>query len=231
MRISQFFAMSVVCRFISLLLVFVTGCELYFGDVETDKPDAGSPDAEVTNPTCASLGCAQAPSGSAVAWEPCLPGSETCYCLSPPVACDPTPTCVSMGCDGTQSVPLYCPEGQDTCFCAAPHGPDGWCVDPPLVEAFLSTDEGNSASVNFKVNCPKGTPDGPHRGAVELFAGMEVAGIESFTWTCSASEHTFTWIRLPCGTDIWARAVALHPTTGEPTYLLTVHSSTASCNL
>lgn len=47
------------------------------------------------------------------------------------------PACADMGCDGTQEVPLYCPDhpGRDgqppvdgSCFCAAPDGPDGWCV-------------------------------------------------------------------------------------------------------
>lgn len=39
------------------------------------------------------------------------------------------PTCEEMGCDGTQSVPLYCPTtGKGPCFCAAPDGTDGWCL-------------------------------------------------------------------------------------------------------
>lgn len=44
------------------------------------------------------------------------------------------PSCKSMGCDGSQAVALYCPEhdedqpAEGSCFCAAPDGPDGWCV-------------------------------------------------------------------------------------------------------
>lgn len=36
------------------------------------------------------------------------------------------PTCVEMGCDGTQSVPLYCPGDEEICFCVTDN-PDGWC--------------------------------------------------------------------------------------------------------
>lgn len=48
----------------------------------------------------------------------------------------PVPTCKSMGCDGTQEVPLYCPGPDDdpmgqpyegTCFCTSPDEQDGWC--------------------------------------------------------------------------------------------------------
>jgi hypothetical protein len=59
---------------------------------------------------------------------------------APPVDADPNfdggcPVllpCSFLGCDGTQSVPLYCPtDGSapqtDACFCASPDGPDGWC--------------------------------------------------------------------------------------------------------
>lgn len=45
------------------------------------------------------------------------------------------PSCKSIGCDGTQKVPLYCPvDGEDeeqprdgACFCA-PDGEDQWCM-------------------------------------------------------------------------------------------------------
>jgi|JI10StandDraft_1071094.scaffolds.fasta_scaffold241418_2 hypothetical protein len=248
MRNTQIFTLSITCRIISLLLVFITGCELYFGDVETDTPDATAvaPDAwridastpiDAGRPDAAALdSCETAcPGQEYTPWNDtagncmyviCRPSYDHCAC-PPPV----TPTCASLGCDGTQEAPLVCPDDGGPCFCSSSIGQDGLCIDPPLVEAFLFTGEVNSASVNFKVNCPQGSTDGPHQGAVELYAAYGLVGIKTFTWTCSESEHMLTWANLPCGTDIWARAVALHPTTGEPTYLLTVHSSTAPCNL
>lgn len=249
MRVSQFFTMSLICRFISLLLVFVTGCSLYFGDVETDSPDAmvsvpdarqvdaapavdaGTPDAE--NLEACDTAC---PGQEYTPWYDnagncqyviCRPSYGHCACPAPP---PPLPTCAAMGCDGTQAVPLVCPDDGGPCFCAAPTGPDGMCVDPPLVEAFLYAETNGAMSVDFKVNCPLGAPDGPHQGAIEFFAGMQVAGIVTFEWSCSASEHTLTLSNLPCGEDAWARAVVLHPITSDPTYLLTVHAPTMACN-
>ena len=39
--------------------------------------------------------------------------------------------CARLGCDGTQSIPLWCPDPNDMaipCFCAAPHLSDEWCL-------------------------------------------------------------------------------------------------------
>ena len=143
MRFGQFVTLSVFCRTLVFILVLALGgCELYLGDdtAPDDQPDAGeviqvdaTPDVQVPTPdapvleACSDV-CAgeeynewRNPDGSC-AYVICRPSYRHCAC---PV---PLPTCVAMGCDGTQNIPLQCPDEGGPCFCAAPDGPDGWCT-------------------------------------------------------------------------------------------------------
>lgn len=104
------------------------------------------------------------------------------------------------------------------------------CACPlPLLEARLYSVSSGSVAVEFHVNCPDNAPNGPHRGGVELYANNQVVSIQSFDWTCDYSTAVSTWLELPCGADVWARAIALHPVTGDPVYQLTPHITTESC--
>jgi hypothetical protein len=106
----------------------------------------------------------------------------------------------------------------------------GHCACPlPLLETRLYAVSNSSVAVEFHVNCPADAPNGPHRGGVELYANDQVVSVQSFDWTCAYSTVVSTWLSLPCGADVWARGVALHPATGNPVYLVTPHITTDAC--
>lgn len=118
----------------------------------------------------------------------------------------------------------------DAAIDAAPDGPDA--PPAPLVEVEVTIGPDGPlyrATVAFSVNCPDGAPDGPHRGGVELYVGGALHDVTAFDWTCDFSWSSSTWFDLPCGVDVWARGVIVHPVTGEPAYQLTTTTHTPEC--
>jgi len=128
MSFGQFVALSIFYCVVALIAVlFFGGCELYAPDLEADAGfvDAAMPDAEilgVCETFCEGEELTPWMVDGECAYNICRPSYLHCLCY------EDYPTCVSMGCDGTQNVPLYCPVGGGPCFCASPEGPDGWCT-------------------------------------------------------------------------------------------------------
>lgn len=79
---------SSVTKILAVLVVlFVQACAVETDTGEDTGEDSFSSDSE-TVPTCAELGCPNAPSGSSIIWEPCAADQEICYCGAPAERCE-----------------------------------------------------------------------------------------------------------------------------------------------
>lgn len=239
MRVEQIPSVWVFCKLVSAVVLTLGGCSLYVGDdAPPDTTDAGSmpdavvdaatppPDAEVLEAceeVCEGEEVTEWSAGGDCLYAICRPSYKHCLCQ------EDYPSCEVMGCDGTQNVPLYCPEDGQACFCAAPDGPDGWCIpSPPLLGVNLSVSTDGTVSVRASVTCAVNVEDGPYRGGIELYVNNQLDA-RSGWWRCSEGSFTETWVNIPCGSEVWARAIALHPATGAPMYALSPTLTTTTC--